>query len=220
MAGRLPLSGYLSPPTKTGNDALAALLKLHVEPWLRQKGFRRFGYRFVLWRNGTCQVIKIMLDRRRKTGPPPFALYLGVFSRRLWYFESDHAPVPKAPDQPQCQWGGFLEQFLPRYQDYWYEVADEGRVPEVGREICTVLETEVLPILSKVQSDQDLQAYWLTGRSPGAGNIQRLSYLAYLGHAIGPKDEVKRFVAELRSVAGGTPAGERALEKLARLGEE
>jgi len=55
----------------------------------------------------------------------------------------------------------------------------------------------------------------LTGRSPGVGNLQRLTYLTYLCHEIGPREAVRGLVDELRSEAGVSPAGERALQKIA-----
>lgn len=204
-------------PTGERNRALGQLLKLHVSPCLRRNGFKRFGHRFVAWYGRNCELVKILTDTRNEVGSLPFTLYLGAFSRRLWYFETEHAPVPEAPDQPDCQWGDLLERFVPRYRDRWFEIADETQVPELGREITPLLDTEVLPVLSSVRTDEGLRDYWATGQAPGAGHIQRLAYLAYLCHEIGPREDARRFVDELSADAGGTPAGRRYLTMLAAI---
>ncbi len=213
------MSDSRSLSVKTGHEAVNILVRDHVGPWLRSKGFKRSGFRFLRWRGRNCQLIKFLTDTSDESGVTQFTLYLGVFSKALWHFESEHRPAPAAPDQPDCQWGGFLEEFVPRFRDRWFAIPNAAHVLALSREILTVLETEVIPHLSKVETDEDLRDYWLTGRSPGAGKIQRLTYLAFLCHELGPKEQARRFVDELRAEASGTPAAERALKKLATLSE-
>ena len=217
MVGTQPSSDSHRPAGSGGVVAFGAMLRDHVSPWLRERGFMRSGNRFVKWHGKNCQVVKFLTDNRGSGGVSLFTLYLGIFSTRLWYLDNGYRSPPKVPDQPQCHWGGLLERFFPRYRDQWFAISSEEQVHQLAQEILKLLEGEVLPLLLPVATDEGLRDYWLTGRAPGAGNIQRLMYLTCLCYEIGPRDKASAFFHDLQIDAGGTPAGDRALMILSAL---
>src|SRR5437899_11667624 len=94
-----PLSDFPSSPVRTSQEALNILLRDHVGPWLRSRGFKRSGFRFLRWRGKNCQLIKFLADTSGEKGVAQFTVYIGAFSKVLWHFENDNSLAPAAPDQ-------------------------------------------------------------------------------------------------------------------------
>jgi hypothetical protein len=77
---------------------------------------------------------------------------------------------------------------------------------------------QVLPDLLNHSTNEALRDEWLSGSSPGIGDMQRLIYAAILVHQIGPADRLRAVILELRKLVAGSVHESLVERQLARAG--
>ncbi len=166
------------------------MLRTEVQPFLRSKGFSLQGQTFLRWVGKNAEVISPARDKWSTRENYKFTLNLGVFNRRIFVFETQHDPVPKAPKEWECQWREVLHDPSHR-PNKWWEVRVEVDLTVLGSEIRSYLEGYALPTLDRCVTDEGLRDFWLKERGGGIG-------LAVLLAELGPVTELDRVLREYR----------------------
>lgn len=177
------------------------------------RGFERRGLKFIRRRGGDAFVSLIELQRSRSSTSEhvSFAVNFGVVVPSL-IATGDTAE----PEYGGCHWSGRV--CGADGVEIWWPVRANEDPGELAARVKVLLEENVLPALEAKQRDDDLIAFWKTGRSPGLVEAQRLSFLAKLLHNAGRREEFEEVKAELERKATDS-FSRRALGELEKLDE-
>jgi hypothetical protein len=100
----------------------------------------------------------------------------------------------------------------------WWRVALREESELTMHAMVEAVAHEAIPSALAVASDHALRDLWLTGRSPGLTDVQRLSGLIRLLSRIGPRGELDAAVAELLRISKGRPQWQSVRSMLMELG--
>jgi hypothetical protein len=182
-----------------GGVAFAELVK-RVGDFLQQRGFEGRGPVFFRVRAGNWALIALQKSQKTSADAIVFTVNVGVVSERLARFFSIPLMPNRPPEAGEWHWRQRLGFLLPEGLDKWWTIKSNTRIEEVSREVERALEL-ALPEVEKHIRDEFLRDLWLTGRSPGLTEVQRLKNLAVLLKALGPEDRVTPILDELRRVS-------------------
>ena len=190
-------------------QAFKDFLGQRLLPALKQRGFSGRGSTFHLERSGSWGLVGVQKSQESRKDRVRFTVNLGVTSGRLQRFaaRASHGSRPTVED---CHWQERLGFLLPDPQDRWWTIDPAHTVEALAPElVAQVLEVGV-PEVEKYLSDEALRDLWLSGRSPGLTELERLQNLAALLSAIGPRDALPRVLSDLRTIS---PAAAMLLER-------
>ena len=182
-----------------GGGAFAELVN-RVADFLQQRGFGRRAAVFFHVRAGNWALIEFQKSQKTNADAVVFTVNVGVVSERLARFFSIPLKPNQLPEASDWHWRQRLGFLMPESQDKWWTLKPSTRIEEVSREIEAALEM-ALPEIEKHLQDESLRDLWLTGRSPGLTEVQRLKNLAVLVKALGPENRVAPILDELRRVS-------------------
>lgn len=171
-----------------------------VADFLQQRGFGRRGAIFFRVRAGNWALIELQKSQKTSADAVVFTVNVGVVSERLARFFSIPLKPNQLPESSEWHWRRRLGFLLPEGQDKWWTLRPSTRVEEVSHEMEGALEL-ALPEIERHLHDESLRDLWLTGRSPGLTEVQRLKNLTVLVKALGPEDRVAPILDELRRVS-------------------
>ena len=101
---------------------------------------------------------------------------LGIFSKRVAVIVGN----TRKPNILEAHWQVRIGHFMHEGVDKWWEIHNGGEADSVGREISTILSTEVLPKMKSLASTRSLKSLWESGISPGLTDFERKQYLQAL----------------------------------------
>lgn len=109
--------------------------------------------------------------------------------------------------------------FLQAGRDKWWTVDQGTALDSVEQEIRQLLCERGILEIEKHLDDANLRDLWLSGRSPGLTEIQRLMNLVVLIKAIGPPDLLDRHIEQLTRKTANKPTAGKVTWLLGRLGK-
>jgi hypothetical protein len=171
-----------------------------IEGHLKPRGFMRRGT--VFFREQFGNLALIGLQKSQKTGAEAvvFTINVGVVSSRLARFFSAPPKANHLPEPSEWHWRQRLSLLLPEGQEKWWTLGSGSNVQQIGHEIEATLDLALLEIEKRIK-DESLRDLWLTGRSPGLTEVQRLKNLLVLVNALGPEERVASTLEDLRRVS-------------------
>jgi len=182
-------------------SAFQSALRETVQPVLAQAGFSKKGAAFRRSDAEVVQVIAIQKSRKSTTEQIVFAVNLGVASKQLLQREEvDSASVTAE----ECHWRQRLSAGDPA-GDSWWSVHDARSAQEAATSVAQALHDRGLPAVSILSNDLALRDLWLSGRSPGLTDVQRLLNLAVLTSRLGPAEDAQEVVQLLKQVYESNP---------------
>jgi hypothetical protein len=131
-----------------------------------------------------------------------FTVNVGVVSARLARFSPRRAKGEVLPTPDEWHWGHRLGFLMPEHDDVWWKIdgrSDSEVTPGVGGALVQY----AVPEIAKHASDEALRDLWLTGRSPGLTDLQRLRNLAVLLHFLGPADRLPAVLQDIATISKG-----------------
>ena len=163
-----------------------------------EHGFKRADASFRRPLPEVTQLVSFQKSRRSTKESVLFAVNLGVASKRILAeggFDSGEPTVDR------CHWHRRLPSCQDPTREGWWTVRDSSSCDDAAADILHALKAFGLPDLESLQSDAALRDMWLTGRSPGLTEVQRLVNLSILLQAIGPGDEAAALEEVLTKIA-------------------
>lgn len=180
-------------------DDAYRLLVARLTTALKPKGFAGRGGSFLLERGGNLLVVGLQKSQKTSRESISCTVNLGVASGRLLRFFSVprvHRRVPSV-----CHWTERLGFLLPGSADRWWTLEAGTDPSPVIQDLEESLLSSGLPALEEVQPDGALKALWMSGRSPGLTDLQRLKYLSVLVAALGPQEDLATVIGDLKNVS-------------------
>lgn len=184
-------------PAETLNDLLG-----RVATPLKDREFSRKGSSFYLRRHANWGVLNIQKSSRSTARATLFTVNVGVALERLLRFFG--RPVTK-PLLDDCHWVMRLGALVDGHSDKWWTIDVNTDSEALGREIEGMLLDRAIPETERYLEDSALRDLWLSGRSPGLTEIQRLMNLVVLLAEIGPQERIEPAVRQLRDLSAGKP---------------
>lgn len=186
---------------------------------LKEHGFSRKGNSFHVLRQGNWGLINFQKSRKSNAFTIIFTINIGVCSKKLLKFFTTEQ-VDKPPSIEDCQWRERLGFLLSEQQDKWWTVDNKITLDNLVEEIRNLLYEIAIPIIERYIHDERLRDLWLTGKSPGLTDVQRLLNLSVLLRAVGPVDRLKPVLEELAKISEGKPSAFRVRQHINGLQKE
>jgi len=192
------------------------LVSKGVAPLLKEHGFVRSGLNFRREGDDTIALITIQKSRKSSKDHILFTINLGIASRLLLRFYLVKYGVTKLSLE-DCHWRRRLGLLTAAEEDVWWSIVEETSIDDLGKLLCGYIEKFAIPEIDRYRSDRSLCDLWLTGRSPGLTNYQRLMNLTVLIKVLGPESKKAMVLEELRRESEGLPSasvGENHIRRL------
>lgn len=104
-----------------------------------------------------------------------------------------------------CHWCERLGFVLPDRQDKWWAIRVTEPINSLVDELKGYLAQTAIPAIERHLSDEQLCNEWLTGKSSGLTDIQRLINVSVLLKAAGAEDALREILKELEAKSEGEP---------------
>jgi hypothetical protein len=169
-----------------------------VKPVLRDHGWQGSGTTYYARRGENLGVVQFQSSRSSTGALAKITVNLGVWCHAVAAFD-DRAGDGNARI-PACHWRSRLGQFLSPPRDEWWDIDGTARDEAVSSRVTGYLVDLALPEMDRLSRDEVLRDLWLSGRSPGRTDFQRLYDLSILLARIGPRDRLPAVLDELRAV--------------------
>jgi hypothetical protein len=180
---------------------------------LKERGINAKGTMFYKRVDGG-NTIALSLQKSQKSSVAEVLVTVnyGVYSARIGATLRDDPAW--AMDVLQAHWRDRLNE---GGQEKWLRLSATEAADKVARTILDAIDG-ILPGLLAHSTDEALRAEWLSGRSPGIVNMQRLLFLSILLNEMGPTERLGEVVGELRTLVQGTVHESLVEGRLARAG--
>jgi hypothetical protein len=175
---------------------------------LKREGFSRSGQTFFLQADGNWGLVNFQRTMGSSRVQIIFTINLGIASARLLkIFPPPRARATGRNTRPgiwDCHWQERIGHLLPERKDIWWKIGINSQIERLGDQINTYLRELAIPEIKKYISDEALCDLWLTERSPGLTQLQRLEYLSVLVKAVGPQELLEPVLEQLRHLTNDT----------------
>ncbi len=197
------------------SEAYEELLR-EIGSLLKERGFSRKGSCFYLRQGNNWGLLAFQKSRKTTANRVIFTINLGICSGRLTQFFSPEL-MTKRPSIETCHWRERLGFLLPEHGDKWWSVqAGEPYNSPIG-ELKANLDSTAIPALERHLSDAQLCSEWLSGRSPGLTDLQRLINLSVLLKASAEDTAFSMVLKELEGKLAANPSASRVKQYVQRL---
>jgi hypothetical protein len=188
---------------KEANSLYRALIQDEIRPLLKKHDFRCRGSVFRRRRDGVWHLVALQKSRKSTARRTIFTVNLGVASERIMRWE---ALEPARCGIVNCHWRARLGHLSPERRDVWWTFENEASSAMAGTQVKQRLEDYGLPELDKLEDDFALRDLWLSEKSPGLTDTERLFDLSILLRDLGPRDEYEASIAALKELAASKSA--------------
>lgn len=197
-------------------NVLTQFLKT-VQGTLKPLGFERSKSTFWTRSGNNIGIIDVQRSVKSAVDRVIFTFNIGVWSDRIGRFGPGNAKS-HPPVVDDCHWHERIGFLLPDREDKWWTISANDDPAVVTEQLSRVIVDVAVPALFTHVSDEALRDEWLTGRSPGLTEMQRLMYLTILLKEIGPDDALASAIAELKKTSEGKPIESIVVRHLQKLG--
>lgn len=183
------------------SDLYKELIK-EIGSLLKEKGFSRKGTCFYLRQDNNWGLLDFQKSRKSTADETIFTVNLGICSGRLLGFFSPDLLAQK-PSIEACHWRERVGFLLPERQDKWWVIGGAEPLNSLVDELEGCLVQAVIPAIERHLSDEQLCNEWLSGKSPGLTDIQRLMNLSVLLKVAGADHALCGILKELEDKSAG-----------------
>jgi hypothetical protein len=176
----------------------------------RQSGFGRRGATFRRRVKDGWQILNFQKSRKSSQTVVLFTVNIGVCIERLREFFGHEG-------QPSIEDVHWRSRIGPEEGEEWWTVGQSTSVDELATEMTNMFQTSVMPLMEEMSSAASLARYWLSGKSEGLTDAQRLMNLVVLLSESGRTTEFTAVREELVAESEGRPWAAAARAVLSRL---
>jgi hypothetical protein len=185
----------------TGEAAFQAMIRDRVQPFLKEAGYSKKGTTFRRINAETVHLVSLQKSRKTTRDEVQFAVNLAVGSMALLR-RAEVDPATCAIED--CQWRVRLGASGLEVETWW-SVRDETSAAHAAESVTGALRSHGLPALHALPDDASLRDTWLSGRSPGLTDVQRLVNLSALLQRLGPEDKAQDVISTMKQMAAERP---------------
>jgi hypothetical protein len=180
-----------------------------ISVFLKKEAFSKKGNSFY-FQQTNWGVIDFQKSGKSTENEVMFTVNLGVCSLRILDFLSSDL-INQKPSIGICHWRDRIGFFLPEHKDMWWTITTEKSFVEVQNELTEIIEKIAIPAIKQHISDKQLVAEWLSDRSPGLTDVDRLINASILLKSLGMHDEFISIKKEMEEKAAEKPAFVKAI---------
>lgn len=203
------MTGQDTNRTMPAQEAFTRLVKEHVQPLLKAKGFKKKATVFYRQTDRNYGLVHLQKSLKSTATSVEFTINVAVFSPRLQDALSALTwvpPVKDVPTEPDCHLRRRIGWLLPQREDIWWGVRTERDVPEMGLRLSPVFLEAAIPFLDRCTSDEGLRDYWLAKPEGTLSGPEGLA-LGVLLRDIGPRETLGPFLERLRASVPPSASG-------------
>lgn len=177
---------------------LTDLMKKHVAPLLKQRGFKKKNLTWNKSKDGVIQVVDFQLSRFNSDGEEGFTINLGVFDSQVWK-KCWGKESPKFIKEEDCflriRAGRLLNKLSEKTIDHWWACNSNTNESEFGKEIKVLLEEKCLSFLDDML-DQNKVVKFYFSNFKHLMPIEKI-YLAIIQHSVGDVHSCDELLSEV-----------------------
>ena len=148
----------------------------HLHAVLKPEGFRKKQSTFSSERDDSVLFVQLQSSSKTTKDSLVITVNLGIFSKRVAIIVGNI----RAPSILEAHWQDRIGHFMQDGVDKWWEIHSRDEADLVGREISTILSTDVLPKMKSLAPTNSLKSVWESAVSPGLTDFERKQYLQAL----------------------------------------
>lgn len=175
-------------------------MKETIAPIFSENKFFWKGLYFYCKKKGNFGLIHFQKSVKSTSDSVIFTVNVGAVSERVLKFYSKNLGDVE-PRIEDCHWRERLG-FLLDAKDRWWKLEDEESLKKIQSEFPQYINIMIQKLNTTI-ADEALRDMWLSGRSPGLTDIQRLMNLSVLLNDLGPKESLGPVLKELRELSNG-----------------
>jgi hypothetical protein len=156
-------------------DALLDLVVNDARAIVEPLGFKKERRTFRLYANGNCGIIEFHRFSRNDGKEVWFTLNCGVICGAIL---ADHARLVRKPTALDAHLRFRPGDLVAGCRAWSLNAAGDAQTTR--NEVSQILRSTLAPYIVRHMTNEALIALWRTGKSPGATDLQRMSYLAAL----------------------------------------
>jgi len=188
-----------------------------LTPLLRQKGLTKKGNNYYLELDKNYGIVNFQKGRDSTKDVTFFTINFGVYSDVLGRLQNGNNDLVKR-DIGQCQWEARVGMFMPESPDHWWKIVDSDNVRDIVSNLIEILQTIVIPEITKRLSDEDLINSWINENYAGTTEIGRFKYLTTLLNKKKDFNTLNQIVEAFMLQSQGKPNASIAHEHLKEIG--
>lgn len=191
-----------------------------ISSLMKAEGFLRKGNRFCYQLGNNWGLLDFQKSRDSTVDQVIFTINIGTCSGRLLEFFSPDLSKQK-PTIAICHWRERIGFLLPLQQDKWWSIQTNDLIDPLTDQIRDLIVQNVIPSIKQYITDHQRCSKWLSGKSPGLTDIQRLLNLCVLLKMEGMYNAFHEVLKELDDKSTGRPVEimiRRYLKKLEQIG--
>lgn len=159
-------------------EQFAEIIKA-VHPVLKQAGYTKQGSKFRKLFCPNVALIQFQRSRYNDKYDIRFTINISIISAALMQYLGALEDLKKA-----SEWHGHLRQrigsFDPLATDKWWKLDDNSDAQSISKEVVQLVTDCAIPFISDHSTDEQLLAYWKSGKAAGTTEFQREQFVAIL----------------------------------------
>lgn len=185
--------------TSPADSAFRGAIAARVQPALKEAGFTKMRNGFKRSLAEVVQLVTFQKSTKSTKHQVVFTVNFGVASRRLLTLDGKEPAKLRLDD---CHW---WDRASVGNVETWWTVADDATAARAAEEVATSLQVHDVPRLDRLGDDRALCSLWLSDKSPGLTDTQRLLNLVALLRFVGPAEDLKRALDEVERKLEANP---------------
>ena len=174
-----------------------------ISPVLKESNFKRSANNFYLRHGDNWGLINFQKSTHSNIEEIRFTVNLGVSSGKSSHFYAPDLP-PRKPLIQTCHWEQRIGKLLPEANDKWWQIRPDESIDHLVHELKTCIANHAIPEITQHISDEQLVGAWLSGKSLGTSDFQRLKHLSVLRKLSGAN--IDNIIEELKRMSSGRPS--------------
>lgn len=169
---------------------------------LQNHEFKRYGNSFYQRKTDNWGLIEFQKSTRSTKFEILFTINIGICSEAIKQFR-DSDQINQKPSFDECQWKIRIGTLIANNEDKWWAINDLTNTSQLVDEIQSHLINIVLPEMQNNMTDEQLMTLWLSGKSQGLTEVERLVNLCILLKKFGMHDQLAITLAQLEQTTAG-----------------
>ena len=181
---------------------LKEIVELHLKPFLKYKGFKKYGLTWSKSSNGITQVINIQLSRSNERNEENFTINLGIFNPSIWE-KCWSSEIPRIIHEEDCfpriRISDLLNGASKKNTDYWCTCTSETDEQALANKLIELISSKCIPFLDGMLDIQNVVEFY-RDKTEYMLPIEKI-YLAILNTKIGNHEIAKRIFEEVSAIS-------------------
>ncbi|MBX9703201.1 MAG: DUF4304 domain-containing protein, partial [Silvanigrellaceae bacterium] len=199
------------------NDIFNQLIN-NLKPLFKSHFYLKKGNTFYVTKDNNYGLVAFQKSQKSTRFEIIFTINIGIYSQVIANFFNPACAKSK-PTIADCHWIQRIDNILELPYDKWWLIDENSSISELTHEFYNYLE-QIFMEVDKYIKDRDLESLWLSKKSPGITEFNRLRNLSVLLKHSGDIALLKNILNELNKLVEGTACSYLARQHIQELSRE